>query len=179
MKDFKATEIWQNPESQQNYLKNGDLMSYMFQMARTVIAMTAESILELNKADFIGMGRGSLADSDLPNKAKAGDLTSIRYCIGCLQGHCIMADLSLVQLIKNYPFPNKIIYSNFLKYPSVGLAEYTQGEFLPFKVDVGITRKMIIKPRSINILILYTSLKQKMGKRHMMLLLQKCIIQMK
>lgn len=46
----------------------------------------AETILELDKADFIGMGRGSLADPDLPNKAKAGDLTSIRYCIGCLQG---------------------------------------------------------------------------------------------
>ena len=46
----------------------------------------AESILEMGKADFIGMGRGSLADPELPNKAKAGDLTSIRYCIGCLQG---------------------------------------------------------------------------------------------
>lgn len=46
----------------------------------------AETILELDKADFIGMGRGSLADPELPNKAKAGDLTSIRYCIGCLQG---------------------------------------------------------------------------------------------
>ena len=50
----------------------------------------AEGILEMGKADFIGMGRGSLADPDLPNKAKAGDLTSIRYCIGCLQG-CVQA----------------------------------------------------------------------------------------
>jgi len=46
----------------------------------------AEDILETNKADFIGMGRGSLADPELPNKAKNGELTSIRYCIGCLQG---------------------------------------------------------------------------------------------
>lgn len=46
----------------------------------------AESILELDKADFIGMGRGSLADPELPNKAKTGELTSIRYCIGCMQG---------------------------------------------------------------------------------------------
>ncbi len=46
----------------------------------------AESLLEMDKADIIGMGRGSLADPDLPNKAKAGDLQSIRYCIGCLQG---------------------------------------------------------------------------------------------
>ncbi|MDZ5723657.1 FAD-dependent oxidoreductase [Acetobacterium sp. K1/6] len=46
----------------------------------------ADGLLEMGKADFIGMGRGSLADPDLPNKAKAGDLTSIRYCIGCMQG---------------------------------------------------------------------------------------------
>lgn len=46
----------------------------------------ADIILEMGKADIIGMGRGSLADPDLPNKAKAGDLESIRYCIGCLQG---------------------------------------------------------------------------------------------
>ncbi|MBJ7222151.1 MULTISPECIES: oxidoreductase [unclassified Brenneria] len=46
----------------------------------------ADSILSMGKADFIGMGRGSLADPHLPNKAKAGELTSIRYCIGCMQG---------------------------------------------------------------------------------------------
>lgn len=46
----------------------------------------AENLLETGKADIIGMGRASLADPDLPNKAKAGDLDSIRYCIGCLQG---------------------------------------------------------------------------------------------
>ncbi len=46
----------------------------------------AETILELGKADFIGMGRGSLADPELPNKAKNGEFEAIRYCIGCLQG---------------------------------------------------------------------------------------------
>ncbi|MDR2247445.1 MAG: FAD-dependent oxidoreductase, partial [Treponema sp.] len=46
----------------------------------------ADSILEMGKADFVAMGRGSLADPHLPKKAKEGDLTSIRYCIGCLQG---------------------------------------------------------------------------------------------
>lgn len=46
----------------------------------------ADTILEMNKADFIGMGRGSLADPHLPNKAKAGQFENIRYCIGCLQG---------------------------------------------------------------------------------------------
>lgn len=45
----------------------------------------AEIFIEMGKADFVGMARGSLADPDLPNKAKAGDLESIRYCLGCMQ----------------------------------------------------------------------------------------------
>ena len=46
----------------------------------------ADTILAMGKADFIGMGRGSLADPHLPNKAKEGKFENIRYCIGCLQG---------------------------------------------------------------------------------------------
>ncbi|MBE6111140.1 MAG: NADH:flavin oxidoreductase [Erysipelotrichaceae bacterium] len=46
----------------------------------------AEAILKLGKADFVGMGRGSLADPYLPKKAKEGKFENIRYCIGCLQG---------------------------------------------------------------------------------------------
>ena len=46
----------------------------------------ADTILKMGKADFIGMGRGSLADPYLPAKAKAGRFENIRYCIGCLQG---------------------------------------------------------------------------------------------
>ena len=46
----------------------------------------ADTILVMGKADFIGMGRGSLADPHLPNKAKEGKFENIRYCIGCLQG---------------------------------------------------------------------------------------------
>ena len=53
----------------------------------------AESILDAGKADFIAMGRASLADPDLPNKAKAGQFDDIRYCIGCLQG-CIYIEES-------------------------------------------------------------------------------------
>ena len=48
----------------------------------------ADQLIEMGKCDFIGMGRASLADPHLPNKAKAGNLTDIRYCVGCLQG-CI------------------------------------------------------------------------------------------
>lgn len=46
----------------------------------------ADGIIEMGKADFVGMGRGSLADPFLPNKAKAGKISDIRFCIGCLQG---------------------------------------------------------------------------------------------
>lgn len=46
----------------------------------------ADQLIEMGKCDFIGMGRGSLADPHLPNKAKSGNLCDIRYCIGCLQG---------------------------------------------------------------------------------------------
>ncbi len=46
----------------------------------------ADTILEMGKADFIGMGRGSLADPHLPEKARKGAFENIRYCIGCLQG---------------------------------------------------------------------------------------------
>lgn len=50
----------------------------------------ADQLIEMGKCDFIGMGRGSLADPELPNKAKTGRLCDIRYCVGCLQG-CVGA----------------------------------------------------------------------------------------
>lgn len=46
----------------------------------------AESLLETKVSDFVAMGRGSIADPALPNKAKEGKFNEIRYCIGCLQG---------------------------------------------------------------------------------------------
>ena len=46
----------------------------------------ADTLIKMGKADFVGMGRGSLADPYLPLKAKEGRLENIRYCIGCLQG---------------------------------------------------------------------------------------------
>lgn len=46
----------------------------------------AEDIIVSGKADFIAMGRASLADPHWPNKAKAGANNDIRHCIGCLQG---------------------------------------------------------------------------------------------
>lgn len=48
----------------------------------------ALSVLLSGKADLIAMGRASLADPQLPNKIKAGNIDDILYCIGCVQG-CI------------------------------------------------------------------------------------------
>ncbi|MCL4423920.1 MAG: FAD-dependent oxidoreductase [Firmicutes bacterium] len=46
----------------------------------------AEKILAEGHADLIGMTRATIADPDMPNKAREGRLDDIRPCIGCLQG---------------------------------------------------------------------------------------------
>ena len=46
----------------------------------------AEKILEDDKADLVVMARAQLADANFCNKAKAGKVNQIRYCIGCNQG---------------------------------------------------------------------------------------------
>jgi len=48
--------------------------------------IVAESVIKAGKADFVAMGRASLTDPDLPNKAKESDFEDIRYCIGCTVG---------------------------------------------------------------------------------------------
>lgn len=45
-----------------------------------------DSIVASGKADFVCVGRGSIADPDMPNKAKEGKFGEINYCLGCLQG---------------------------------------------------------------------------------------------
>lgn len=49
---------------------------------RIVDPVMAEAILEKGTADVVGMTRALIADPDLPNKAKAGDLEDIRPCLG-------------------------------------------------------------------------------------------------
>lgn len=49
---------------------------------------TAEEALQAGKADFISFGRSLIADPDLPNKVKRGELDEIRPCIRCNE-HCI------------------------------------------------------------------------------------------
>lgn len=44
-----------------------------------------EDMLRTGKADFIAVGRGSLADPELPNKLKEGRLDEISPCISCTQ----------------------------------------------------------------------------------------------
>ena len=46
----------------------------------------AESAIKAGKADFVAMGRASLADPEMPNKAKAGQFEDIRNCMGCNVG---------------------------------------------------------------------------------------------
>lgn len=46
----------------------------------------ADTLIQMGKTDFVAMGRGSIADPHLPNKAKEGKFDSIHYCIGCIQG---------------------------------------------------------------------------------------------
>ena len=48
--------------------------------------LVAEKILEDNMADMINMGRPLIADPELPNKAREGQIDSIRRCIACNQG---------------------------------------------------------------------------------------------
>jgi 2,4-dienoyl-CoA reductase-like NADH-dependent reductase (Old Yellow Enzyme family) len=45
--------------------------------------LTANSIIEEGKADLACIGRGLLADPEMPNKAKEGRLDEIRTCIAC------------------------------------------------------------------------------------------------
>ena len=48
--------------------------------------LMADSILAQGYCDLVGMARSSLADPDMPNKAKAGQEELIRPCIRCMQG---------------------------------------------------------------------------------------------
>ncbi len=45
--------------------------------------LIANEIIAKNKADLVCMGRGLLADPEMPNKAKTGRLDEIRTCIAC------------------------------------------------------------------------------------------------
>lgn len=46
----------------------------------------ADMLIASGKVDFVCIGRGSLTDPNMPNKAKEGRFDEINYCLGCLQG---------------------------------------------------------------------------------------------
>lgn len=46
----------------------------------------ADTLIKMGTCDFVAMGRGSLADPHMPQKARAGRMCEVRQCIGCLQG---------------------------------------------------------------------------------------------
>ena len=54
----------------------------------------ADRILKEGRADVVAMGRSLIADPMLPQKALAGELNTIRPCVGCCLG-CIHAVLAL------------------------------------------------------------------------------------
>jgi 2,4-dienoyl-CoA reductase-like NADH-dependent reductase (Old Yellow Enzyme family)/thioredoxin reductase len=48
--------------------------------------LMAESLLESEFCDIVGMSRSSLADPEMPDKARGGRFQEIRPCIRCMQG---------------------------------------------------------------------------------------------
>lgn len=48
--------------------------------------LMGEQVLREKRADFIAMGRSSIADPELPNKVAANRYADICPCIGCMQG---------------------------------------------------------------------------------------------
>ncbi len=58
----------------------------VFTVGRINDPLIAEAIVASGKADGVAMGRGSLADPELPNKAREGRFEDIIYCTGCMQG---------------------------------------------------------------------------------------------
>ncbi len=63
-------------------------------VGRIKSAELADRLIKEGKADAIAMGRSLLADPELPNKARNGNLADVRPCIGCCLG-CIHAVLAL------------------------------------------------------------------------------------
>lgn len=68
-------------------------------VGRINTAELAEQILEEDKVDMVVMGRAQLADPEFCNKAKAGLVEEIDYCVGCDQG-CLdcFADVDCPQI---------------------------------------------------------------------------------
>ena len=53
----------------------------------------ADDIIKTGRADMVALGRSVIADPEYPNKARAGEISNIRPCVGCCLG-CIHAVLA-------------------------------------------------------------------------------------
>ncbi len=53
----------------------------------------ADAIIKEGKADMVALGRSIIADPEYPNKARTGQISNIRPCVGCCLG-CIHAVLA-------------------------------------------------------------------------------------
>jgi 2,4-dienoyl-CoA reductase (NADPH2) len=75
------------PKGYTSYLAAGikEVLSSMTVIANARLADpdVAEKVLEEGKADFVGIGRGLLADPELPNKIRSGRADHVRKCISC------------------------------------------------------------------------------------------------
>ena len=58
----------------------------VFGIGRVIHPAQAEHIVAEGQADMVGMTRASIADAELPNKARQGRMDDIRLCIGAAQG---------------------------------------------------------------------------------------------
>ena len=56
----------------------------------------ADSVIAQGKADLVAIGRGLLADPELPNKAAAGQFEDIRWCIAC--NYCVQSLMTAASL---------------------------------------------------------------------------------
>ena len=76
----------------------------------------ADTLIQMEKTDFVAMGRGSIADPHLPKKAKEGKFDSIHYCIGCIQGCTNTAGMTcLVNPRVNREIENDMTPVEFIK----------------------------------------------------------------
>jgi mycofactocin system FadH/OYE family oxidoreductase 2 len=71
-------------------------------VGRITDPVQAEKILADGHADLVGMTRALIADPHMPNKAKAGQLEDIRYCVGAAEA-CIarVYDEATMECVQN------------------------------------------------------------------------------
>ncbi len=76
----------------------------------------AESIIANGQADLCGMTRALIADPELPNKARRGQLDDIRACIACNQSCIGRAHKGLgISCIQNPVSGREIVYGSFIR----------------------------------------------------------------